>query len=333
VHDIIEGASARKMEDPAVAAAEAATDAAGDPAPVQDEHADDAASVPQAQSWRDVLPIHPATEKVRPATDEEQGVLRGDLKQHGQPEPVVLVRIRQGCEQLLDGRTRLDLQEANGDQVIDADGHLTVPYRTVELPDDDAAASYVLSLNAHRRHLNQKERRELVAQLLRADPSRSDRQIASMVKASPTFVGKERAKREVTGDVSTADTRRDTKGRAQPAHHNAKAPARPDPVAAIKRMCGPLKITVETALAAKRDLEHQRRVFETAQQCLAEMQRARGLADRDDIGPTSSGETERLRADNDSLRDQLRQRDFKIIGLESEIEELRAPSSAAFKTL
>jgi len=85
----------------------------------------------QRASWRDVLPIHPAAEMVRPATSKEQRVLRGDLKRHGQREPVVLVRIAQGCEQLLDGRTRLDLQEANGDQVIDADGQSdrTAPHR------------------------------------------------------------------------------------------------------------------------------------------------------------------------------------------------------------
>jgi hypothetical protein len=54
--------------------------------------------------------------------------------------------------------------------------------------------------------------------LMTPDELRSDRQIAGMVKASPTFVGKVRAEKEATGDVSTVDTRKDSKGRK--AHPN-----------------------------------------------------------------------------------------------------------------
>jgi ParB-like chromosome segregation protein Spo0J len=77
--------------------------------------------------------------------------------------------------------------------------------------------SYIISANVHRRHLTTEQKRELIAKLLRADPSKSDRQIAKTVNASPTYVGKVRAKKEATGDVSTVDTRTDTKGRKQPA--------------------------------------------------------------------------------------------------------------------
>jgi hypothetical protein len=163
------------------------------------------------------MPIHPAAEMVEAATKEEQRVLRGDLKQHGQREPVVLVRIGRGCEQVLDGRTRLDLQEANGDHVIDADGKLTVPHRIVELPDDAAAISYVLSLNFFRRHLSRKQKRELIEKLLKAMPEKSNRQIAKLVDASPTTVGTKRGKMETRGDVSKLDTSIDTRGRKQPA--------------------------------------------------------------------------------------------------------------------
>src|SRR5262249_12056598 len=67
------------------------------------------------------------------------------------------------------------------------------------------------------RHLTGEQKRELIAQQLKATPEKSDRQIAEIVKASPTFVGKVRAEKEATGDVSTVDTRTDTKGRKQPA--------------------------------------------------------------------------------------------------------------------
>jgi hypothetical protein len=45
---------------------------------------------------------------------------------------------------------------------------------------------------------------------------------------------------------------------------------------------------------------------------------------RDDIGPTSTGEVARLRALVDGLQAEVRQRDIKIVGLESEIVELKA---------
>jgi DNA-binding Lrp family transcriptional regulator len=173
-------------------------------------------------SWRDVLPIHPAAEMVEAATNEEQRVLRGDLKQHGQREPVVLVRIGQGREQLLDGRTRLDLQEANGDDVIGADGKLTVPHRIVELPDDAAAISYVLSLNLFRRHLTLKQKRELIDKLLKAMPEKSNRQIAKTVGVSHPHVAKVRKALEKSGDVETVTTSVDTKGRKQPAKKTSK---------------------------------------------------------------------------------------------------------------
>jgi ParB-like chromosome segregation protein Spo0J len=85
------------------------------------------------------------------------------------------------------------------------------------LADDAAALAYVISKNIHRRHLTADQKRDLIAKLLKAAPEKSDRQIAKAVKASPTFVGKVRAEKEATGDVSTVDTRTDTKGRKQPA--------------------------------------------------------------------------------------------------------------------
>src|SRR6516164_8999495 len=51
----------------------------------------------------------------------------------------------------------------------------------------------------------------------RAAAIKSDRQIAETVKASPTTVGTVRAEMEAKGDVSKLDTRRDSKGREQPA--------------------------------------------------------------------------------------------------------------------
>jgi ParB-like chromosome segregation protein Spo0J len=247
--------------------------------------------------WRDILQIHPAAEMIRPATYEEQRVLRGDLKRHGQREPVVLVRIGQGCKQLLDGRTRLDLQEANGLQVIDADGNLTVPHRTVELPDDNAAVSYALSQNVHRRHLTREERRELIVRMLKADPSKSDRRIGAMTKTDNKTVAKVRHEQERREEIPHVENRKDSKGRRQPARKvvSSKTSAAPKPKSRSSptTIAAPATVTQPTAQA------------------------------RDDAGADSTGEVERMRARIDELQAEVCQRDIKIVGFESHVEELQ----------
>ena len=179
-------------------------------------------------SWREILKIHPAANEIRPANDEERRTLRGDLQKNGQVEPVVMVTIAGGPEQLLDGRTRLDLLEANGGEVIDAAGKLTinVKVRTVELPDDAAALTYALSLNLYRRHLSLNDRRKLLVKVLKSSPVKSDRQVGKIVGLSHTKVSNERKKLEATGDVATVAASTDTVGRKQP---RKRAPAAADP--------------------------------------------------------------------------------------------------------
>jgi hypothetical protein len=82
-------------------------------------------------SWREVLKVHPAADKLRPASDDERRALRGDLKEHGQIEPVLLFTIDGGPTLLGDGRTRLDLLEDNGVDVVTAGGELLVPHKVI----------------------------------------------------------------------------------------------------------------------------------------------------------------------------------------------------------
>ena len=86
-----------------------------------------------------------------------------------------------------------------------------------EQNNDDRVRAYVVSKNIVRRHLKPEDKRNAIAELLKADPTKSDRQIAKTVKASPTTVGTVRAELEATGDVSKLDTRTDSAGRLQPA--------------------------------------------------------------------------------------------------------------------
>jgi ParB-like chromosome segregation protein Spo0J len=150
------------------------------------------------------LQFHPLADIFPLMEGEEFEDLVADIKANGQHARIVL---KDGM--ILDGRNRyraclkLGIEpsfacEAYSDQIIDP-------------------AAYVISANIHRRHLNAAQKRDLIAKLLKANPTKSDRQIAKTVKASPTYVGKVRAEKEATGDVSTVDTRTDTKGRKQPA--------------------------------------------------------------------------------------------------------------------
>ena len=84
------------------------------------------------------------------------------------------------------------------------------PYRVRVVAGVDPYA-YAASLNAHRRHLTPQEqrdaelrKRERIAELLKADPIKSDRSIAETVGASPTTVGKVRA--NVQGGHNTERT-------------------------------------------------------------------------------------------------------------------------------
>jgi hypothetical protein len=91
------------------------------------------------------------------------------------------------------------------------------------------------SKNIHRRHLNAEDRRKVIAELLKAAPEKSDRQIASETDSNRTTVGQIRKEREKSGDLSIVDTRTDSRGRRQRGHKPpAKKPHEPiKPVAGI----------------------------------------------------------------------------------------------------
>ena len=115
-----------------------------------------------ARSWRDVLPIHPAANKIPEASDSERRGLAGDIARHGLKVPVVLVRVAGGPPQMLDGRHRLDFLEGTGIKVVGDDAGVLVQHQIVDVVDDAEAERLSLSLNAHRRHLPTVERRRLL---------------------------------------------------------------------------------------------------------------------------------------------------------------------------
>jgi hypothetical protein len=211
-------------------------------------------------SWRGTLKIHPACNLIPPMSAGEVRDLGENILKKGLISPITLwLASKDAQAQLLDGRSRLDALElalgrpvrvtshtsrgrTTWDLEADDDGDSVpvlnligdegfpfgtrIEYAIVVLDSDTDPYEYVKSVNIHRRHLTAKKKREAIANLIKATPGKSDRQIAKTVKASPTFVGKVRAEMEATGEVSTVDTRIDAKGVKQPARKVAEAKGR-----------------------------------------------------------------------------------------------------------
>jgi hypothetical protein len=220
-----------------------------------------------AKSWRDVLPIHPAAELFPLISSEADLRKMGeDIRKNGLKLPVVIWSPGTQTDKdqpvsLLDGRNRLDAMELVGIPIVKdgklnfgRDGYLPWDERGVprailhlhELSESEDFPSgkkhikpacdpyeYVISANIHRRHLTAEQKRELIGKLIKANPEKSDRQIAAMTKASPTTVGTKRTKMEAAGDVSKLDTRTDKVGRQQPARRSARKKEEPEPVAPV----------------------------------------------------------------------------------------------------
>jgi len=158
------------------------------------------------------LKFHPLAGLFPLMKGAEFDALVADIKANGLRELITVCQ-----NMILDGRNRYRACLAAG---IDPHNRLT-PF----VDDDNAARAFVISKNIRRRHLTAEQKRDLIAKLIAAQPEKSDRQIAATAKASPTYVGKVRGEMEARGDVSTVDTRTDTKGRKQPAK-KAKAKAK-----------------------------------------------------------------------------------------------------------
>jgi len=186
------------------------------------------------KSWRDVLKIHPAADLFPMMAAEEMKALGADIKARGLVVPVVLWSAQPGSEKfVLDGRNRLDSMEAAGIDFLDSD--LTLKCHTTTKFGADAAGKpstdpyeFVLSTNIHRRNLTPEQKRELIAKLLKAQPEKSNRQIAEQTKVDHKTVGTVRDKLEGRGEIPHVEKVVDSKGRNQPAKRKSVKAASDD---------------------------------------------------------------------------------------------------------
>ena len=254
-----------------------------------------------AKSWRECIGVHPACEMFPLMSTAELRALGADIKKNGLKRSISIY----SDSRLLDGRNRLDGMEAVGLApklaLIDNRWRLQVTgVNEDDIPQphivDGNPYEFVASVNVLRRHLTIEKKRELIAKLIKATPDKSDRQIAETVKASPTTVGTVRAEMEATGDVSKLDTRKDIKGRQQPARRPRQ-----------------LRIPGTRRLAPPAPPKPSQ---------------------RNDIGPDSAGELERLRARNEELTNESRRLQHELRAADSiDVDELCARIVAAAASL
>jgi FtsZ-binding cell division protein ZapB len=165
---------------------------------------------------------------------------------------------------------------------------------------------YVISTNIRRRHLTDEQKRTVIAQLLKATPEKSDRQIAEMVKASPTTVGKVRTEGQLSSHGQLKRVGKDGKARKQPTKKAERPKAQPADYS---------KPTLDLLRAVR---------------ALAERDERLGLTDESDkgaqqeVGPQSPGEVARLQVRVDELENEKRRLELSNIALQSEVEELKA---------
>ena len=131
--------------------------------------------------------FHPLAEVFPLMKGKEFDELVADIKAHGLCDSIVLLD-----DEILDGRNRARACNAAGIE----------PTYTTYHGDDPAA--YVISCNVHRRHLTGEQKRQLIGKVLEANPEKSDRQLATVVKVDHKTVATVRKEKKDVGKFPTS---------------------------------------------------------------------------------------------------------------------------------
>lgn len=150
----------------------------------------------------------------RLATDEDRVAYFREV--FDELPPIV---VEAGTNRLIDGWHRLEAARALGRGLIAAEA--------VDAPPEGILAASLSYAARTAKPLTRAERRRAVELLLREEPSRSDRWLASIVGVSPSTVAASRAELEFRGEVEAAEQRlgRDGRERAKPRRDPAEQSA------------------------------------------------------------------------------------------------------------
>src|SRR5262249_55500379 len=172
----------------------------------------------------DRLTIHPAADLFPLMTAEEFQALKEDIRQYGQRERIVLFE-----GMILDGRHRYR-----------ACLELGLSPRTVSIERDVVGdpVSYVCSVNLHRRHLTAKQRRDVIASVLKASPQQSNRQVAAKLGVDHKTVGAVRRQQEAGGEIPHLETTDGADGKRYKAGKKQAQPSSPPAAEAATARAG-----------------------------------------------------------------------------------------------
>jgi ParB-like chromosome segregation protein Spo0J len=155
------------------------------------------------------LEPHPLARTFPPMEVEDFNKLKHDIRENGQREPIVL---HEG--KILDGVHRYNA-------CCDLGMTPTTKSYTGKDP-----LGFVISMNIHRRHLTAEKKREIITELLQANPQLSDRAIATQAKVSPTTVGEVRKTTVQTGQSETRTGLDGKKRKASPRKKGVISPGK-----------------------------------------------------------------------------------------------------------
>jgi hypothetical protein len=154
--------------------------------------------------------VHPAAEIFPELTEAEFAALVADIRIRGLLQPIERYNgpVAEHRGKLIDGRHRERAALAAG---------VTPHYVDIWIDDP---IGYVIAKNILRRHLNNEQKRELIAKALRLDPTQSDHVIAGKVGVSQPTVGKVRTKLEATDKLFRLEKTTGADGRVRRRRHN-----------------------------------------------------------------------------------------------------------------
>jgi hypothetical protein len=135
-------------------------------------------------------------------SEDELTALSEDIKAHGLLVPITIYEGK-----TLDGRNRYKAARSVGYQFK--------PYDFKERYGVRNPRAFVISANIRRRHLSTKRKQELLAELIKDDPTQSDRKIAATANVDNKTVAAVRNELEQREEIPHVETRTDSSGRKQ----------------------------------------------------------------------------------------------------------------------
>jgi hypothetical protein len=163
--------------------------------------------------------VHPAAKLFPMMTDAALDELAADIAELGLQQPLVWIATGQDSEsELLDGRNRVAaiarIPDKKRRETLAADIKLG---RDSVLYDGKDPYAYVISANLHRRHLTGRQKRGIIAALLKDKPERSDLATSKIADVSDKTVTSVRRDLEGRAEIPNVSTKTDGAGRRVPA--------------------------------------------------------------------------------------------------------------------